>query len=300
MGARFDNRPSAAPGGGVRARRWRVVLAASVGLCFANFGWAAISSCPTSASGSALSSFGAQSASNGCSQVDLNFDNFSVTTTGNSAGNTGDPTTGDVELYGTGTSDLGPILAHFDSTDSSDGTQWVATEGTRDLVSTLDFQVATNNSAYDIDSLTLSLGDYTTANPSNAGNYVEVMEQFCLGDTTFSCSTSSSNYGYIEEKVTFNESGAPTISEIVCTPGASGCTTSTGSLTLTLPSGYTTIGISEVVTVNREIDAGQNIYLDSFSDQFGTDTAVPEPGAFWLLATALAGVGIVRLRKHSA
>lgn len=268
--------------------------------------WATLGSCPTtSGTAATIASFGAAS---GCSQIDKNFDNFNVTTSGNNS-STGDPTASNVDIFGTGgsisgsgaSSTITPILANFQSTNFS------AASGTQTLSTVLDFQAAVNGNSpptpaqWEITSLSLGLGNFTTANPANTGNSIEVLEAFCLGSATFNGTTSSSNYGYIEEQVQLTTGSAPpTITDTVCTPGATGCIAATSATNLTLSglSGVTSVGIQETISINSVSGAGTNIYLDSFDNGFGQTAFDPEPGTFMLLGTGLAAAGFLRYRRR--
>jgi PEP-CTERM motif len=264
---------------------------------------ASISGCPTSSAGSSLSSFGSQGANDGCFQIDKNFDNFSVVTTGHNS-DTGNASTSNVDIFGTGGSISGsgagstitPILANFDST------QFIATSGTDTLNTVLDFQAAVNgNSAptpaqWAITGLTLSLGSFTSANPGNTGNSITVVEDFCVGAATFNCTSSSTNFGFIEEQVVLHTSGAPTITDTHCyNDGATSCTSASGlSVTGFVTS---TVGISDSITIDRVSGASTDIFLDGFSNAFAQTAETPEPSTFALLGGALVGLGFIRGRR---
>ena len=304
----------------MRATRFgHIIFALALALCVGSSNaWASISACPTT-SGTAAPLSGFNSAGNGCSQIDKNFDNFTMTTTGNGS-TTGDPTTSNVSLYATGgtisgsgaSATITPILANFVSTTATcigtgaGASQWVDCSGSDTLTSTTDYQVAINSSNgpgggyhWAITNLTLALGTFTSTNPGNTGNTVDVKEEFCLGAATFNCTATSTNYGYIEEHVVFNTSGTPTITETICyNNGASSCTTSSGSLSLNLGGlGYTTIGIQDTVTINRITGAGTDIFLDGFDNQFGQSREAPEPSTFVLLGSLLVGLALLRRKQ---
>lgn len=269
--------------------------------------WAGIAACSGT---QLLSSFGNPgAATDGCFQTDVNFDNFAVSTTGNT-GNTGDPALTNVNLAASGgtisgsgaSSTITQIAAVFTSTDSSDSTQWVGTGGSETLVSNVSYQAHAAQSeptpaTWEITSLTLALGSFTTSNPANAGNTIEVKEQFCVGASTFSCTSASTDYGYIEELVTLKTTGSPTIADSVCyNNGATSCTATT-SLTL---SGLdaTSIAIEDSVSITRVSNAGVDIFLTGFTNDINQNAELPEPSTLVLMGTALAGIGILRRRRQ--
>jgi hypothetical protein len=88
--------------------------------------------------------------------------------------------------------------------------------------------------------LGLTFSVTSSANPTNAET-VEVEQAFCLGQSTFTCLTTASNYGYLQITEHIATSGAVTYTDLLCTPGVGGCTTAaaaTATLSISL-SNYT-------------------------------------------------------------
>jgi hypothetical protein len=132
---------------------------------------------------------------------------------------------------------------------------------------------------------------------------VKVVEAFCLGFTTFTCATNTSSYGYLQITENVNTNGVNTYSDVLCSPGATGCTTTaptTSSLSIALANSLAA-ATQLSFTISRTTGSGNTITLNSISETWDQGEISPEPSTFLLLGSALAGIGALRLRmrKHS-
>ncbi len=243
---------------------------------------------------------------NGCTTVDDTFVDFNVgTATG--AGDTTWPVpsggaTSDINFLQSGP---GPTILDFETAGASSGAgscaanSWCTPPPPRGRISQTDTQQITFD-AQTVGGFTgLSLGDGTVQSGTSlkAGDQIETLEQFCLGSAIFNCVQGNSNYGYLEVLMTSTGSGGFNTVYIVCTPGASGCTTSNPSAASIEFLAQTEIGISDTVSIRTVTGETSPVFIDSFDDSF---MDLPEPSSFVLLGTALAGVGLLRLRRKRA
>ena len=166
-------------------------------LPLASTSWAGFSACATTTPGNALSTAGynPQSTANGCTDVDLNFENIGLNpaSTGNNA-----PTTANIDLSASGgaisgnPSTITPILATFTSPTAAGQTSngwYLSAGGTQTQVSNVDFTAVINgtngptNPAGDhwvMDALTLAIGTEQV----QGTNSITVQENFCVNATT--------------------------------------------------------------------------------------------------------------------
>jgi hypothetical protein len=232
---------------------------------------------------------------NGCGQVDLGFNNF---TNPNSSGSLTPPGASGITLSSTGGSISGSTINPIDLTFSSSGWSVASLNPSGDFMqSAFDNEASVlagqspppqSGNHWGITGLGLTLSYSTSGSP--VGD-VQVEEQFCLGSTSFNCSTTSSNYGYLEETVDLF--GTTSIGYVVCVPGSGGCaytSPSSASITFANP-GYTSIGIQDTVQVfNESGTAGNSLTLNTFTEAFDQTDESPEPSTL-----TLAGLGLVAL-----
>ena len=271
---------------------------------------AAISACGGSTL-SALAGAAGNSPSGGCGAVDVAFNGFAL-----AGGSVGLANINLSNLSGgaiTGSASINPIVAQFNSsgwvTSASGNTQTTYSIFDTRLQVLPGEQPPSLGGFWGITSLSLTLQENVLVPLSNnaANNYLEVLTQFCLGASAFTCSTTDATYGYIQQRLVFgnNVSADPTsIVNTVCTPGAGGCIV-TNPTNASIGFGsvyYSTFGLRNSVTVSHVGNAGI-IDLDSFRitigqsafDPFGNEIVVPEPSTFGLFGSALA---LLRIRRR--
>jgi hypothetical protein len=232
----------------------------------------------------------------GCGQTDLGFNGFA-----NVSGNVGALTTSGGVASG---NTITPVDLAFalpggwmvDAGDPSDsfGFQDVS------AVLTPSSRIPPASGSWYISGLALTASASVGTGPTDS---VDITEAFCLGSGFSSCSTTSSNYGYIEEQFIYLGSAEMT-RYTICTPGLGGCTASSAasaSILFANP-GYQAIGIQTSVGL-QSFDSTSN-QLSSFTEEFDQgDTAAsgaPEPSTFVLLGSALAGLGLRQYRRWTA
>jgi hypothetical protein len=234
--------------------------------------------------------------------VDDTFVDFNVGT----ATGTGDTTwpvpsggaTSDIDFLQSGP---GPTVLDFETTGTSSGSgacaanSWCTPPPGPGRISQTDTQTITFDAQTGAGGFFgLSLSDGTAQSSTlKAGDQIKMFEQFCLGSATFNCVQGNSNYGYLEVLMTSNGSGGFTSVFTVCTPGASGCTTSNPGIASITFISQTDIGISDTVSIRTVAGETSPVFIDSFDNGF---MDAPEPSTFVLLGSALAGVGLLRLR----
>lgn len=244
---------------------------------------------------------------NGCSTVDDIFVDFNVAT----ATGTGDtawpvPVSGassDINFLPTGP---GPTILDFETSGVSSGAgscttnSWCTPPPNAGRISQTDSQIITydaQTTGAGFSGLTLSDGTVQSPTGLESGDQIKTLEQFCLGSATFNCLQGDSNYGYLEVLQVSNGSGGYNTSFTVCTPGASGCTTSTpGIATITFAT-QSEIGISDTVSIKTVTGETSPVFIDSFDSDF---MDAPEPSTFVLFGSALAGIGLLGLRRKRA
>jgi hypothetical protein len=242
----------------------------------------------------------------GCSYLNSNFDNFNVSapagswstsfpaTTGTNGGST-ESTNIDFTQAGTTTTTL-DFTTRGQSTGSGHcpTNSWCMPEGAGSTSSqTVSYDVVASGG---FDSLGLMNGTLPNGFLSN-GDVITTEEQFCLGAITFNCTSTSSNYGYLQIQETSNGSGGYTTVLTSCLPGVGGCSVSTGNGSEIGVARQTQIAIQDTVSITTLNSGGKPVFIDSFYNDFET---APEPSTFVLLGIALAGFGLLRLRQKRA
>jgi len=238
--------------------------------------------------------------SNGCSYLDANFDNFTVTPPTGSGSSSFSTVTGangsDTNLEFAASGATSHTL-DFQTTGQSSGSS-----GCTSLSWCVVAGVASQSFTYDLVSTTpirqLSLTDGTLQTSTiKDGSVITTEEQFCLGSATFNCTASSATYGYLQIQQTSSGAGQPTTVFTVCMPGVGGCTVSTPSAATIGLGPQTQIAIQNTVTISTIGGGAWPVFLDSFDNYFSPNAPNPEPSTFILLGGALAGLGLFRLRR---
>jgi hypothetical protein len=280
------------------------VLVWALALATAGTGWATISACPTTATGSALSSFPVgNTPASGCGNVDLGFNTFaasgSVYTTTSGTATTLSTTL--VDIYSpTGPapsgSTQGAITNDFDvpgtanwTLDNGNGRPTTSTS-TVTYVATVENGVAgvtaPTNGRWAIDALNVAAS--YAALPTGT-NSIVINELICAGATTTTgCPTADG--ATITETIT-----AAGVAYSISSLTGTGFTFNAATGLLNLNAGFIQVAISNSVVLTRA--TGTNVGpLTSFSNTFDQE-AIPEPSTFILLGSMLAGIGALRLRK---
>ena len=243
-------------------------------------------------------------ATNGCTYIDNNFVNFNA---GSPAGS-GDaswPAVASgfdprIEFTASGTAPS-PFTLDFRTTGQTISNTACHANSWCVLGSTSTAETASQDISYDAQTTARYYGIILTegtvqGNSLLAGDVIMTEEQFCVGAASFNCTTGSSNYGYLEITETSKSSGGYTTVFTVCTPGASGCTVShPTAASISFASTQTEIGIEDTVTISTVSGQARTVYIDSFDNDF---MDAPEPSTLVLFGTALAGLGLLRRRRH--
>ena len=225
----------------------------------------------------------------GCEQLDLLFNNLALI--GGNGPNASlilttfpgaSETTGLTESFATAwvASDLGsPAATH-------------ATIGF-DVSVDLDIPAAPGKS-WAISSLSLAQAGAAVIGP---GASVDIKENFCLGASTFNCTPTSGNYGYIDFDLVRVAVGVTSTTDTVCfNNGGSSCTPASGSLTFTLPIPQEQVAIQDVLTLSAP-GILRTANLNDVSNTF-VQTPVPEPATWWMAALSLAGFAAAARRRR--
>jgi hypothetical protein len=155
-----------------------------------------------------------------------------------------------------------------------------------------------------ITSVTLNTVTGTTGTPTTFGTDTIVVEEiFCVG--TLACT--ATDEVTLEGEIAASGSSAVTYT---CTKG-SGVTAADGtcatvagtSATFTFGTGFPSVPTINLVstytlTTSGTSDTGNTDSLTKFADVFGEDEISPEPSTFILLGSALALIGLLRLRAR--
>jgi hypothetical protein len=272
----------------------------------AGTGWASVSACGTTpASQQALSFYGATSTANGCFQDDLSYTNLNVTGGAFTGGGTL-PTTGNIDIYSTGTAasgnTIGPVNLFVD------GFASIASGGTSSETGTVGLQASANTGTVGGNTYVAPTGAglhwaYTTLTfaPAAAavptGDSVTITENFCLNAS--SATVGSGCVAADQGTITATFTGSTT-AVFTCAFGTAGIclSASSGGVDFaTLPFAPTTIAITDLVNINRI--GGTTVTFTNFENTFGESSFTPEPASFGLMGAALASLAVLGCRRRN-
>jgi hypothetical protein len=236
------------------------ILFFALGVSLSTVAFATGTACATSAPGGALNSYpSGNTPSFGCTQVDVAFDNFSVTTGG--VNNVPAPGIGDVSMFGAGSS---PTVDAYFNTPGPGATWSVIGNPIGQLDSILSYTATTTN---EFTGLAIPL---IGADFSGTGSTFTITETYCLGQTSVSaCPVGQS--GSFEVEV-----------------AGSSLFFNTGPVTFA-PT-FNMVAIQEEIVMQNGYTL---ITLPNEFDESGPAGA-PEPSTVALLGTALAGLFLFR------
>jgi hypothetical protein len=233
-------------------------LAASVGA----ISYGSPSFCSTTAPGTDLTTL---NSGGGCSQDDVIFSGFTVTTGG--VNSVTAPGEADVSMYGSGANPA--VTALFDTPGTSGAPTWQVSTSGDQMDSILSYTASTTG-------MFTQLGvPLTEANFSGSGSSMTITVSYCLGVTTVSGGCESgANGGSFEVEV-----------------AGSAVFFNTGPVSLN--SGFNTIAIQNEIVINNGYAL---LSLPNELDETFADT--PEPTTFVLMGSALAGLAFLRYRRR--
>lgn len=263
--------------------------------------WASISAC---ASPQTISAAIVGSTANGCSAVNEQFVNFNVSgATGSGdvsfpAVSAGAATGIEFTASGSTVAQLDFQTVNQDASTSCASNTWCVKEGSTAQTATQTFTYAVEGtpSAPKIYGIALT-SPSMDMDALLASQTITIQEAFCLGTTSFTCSSTSSNYGYVQIVETSNGgTGTFTAHDTVCLPAAGGCSGATSTTASLGFAGQTDIAVEESVSIHTLGSGSDALALNSFDAQF--DEA-PEPSTFVLLGSALVGLAALSCRKKA-
>src|SRR5579871_527088 len=231
----------------------------------------------------------------GCEQLDKIFTNITLT-------NNNGPNASLIVGTFTGTSETAGVTANF-------ATSWTALGGlttTNTTHATIGYEVSVDPTFIPPDPTkfwaitSLSLAE-AGAVAVFQGASVKVVEDFCLGAASFNCTSTSPNFGFIQYERDGGNGGTTT--DTICfNDGASSCTPTNGSLTLTIAlsgmpfqQGVQELAVQDVLTLTAPAPF-RVTNLNDVSNTFG-ESAVPEPGTFALAGFVLTVLAVVSARR---
>ena len=269
----------------------------------ANVAMAANTACGPSST-QTLSSFGAQSTTTGCFEVDKSFTNFNVTNQGNNGG--ANQITANINISGTDTfTNVTTPWAVTSTFTPTSAPIWTDSTTNTNLTATVNFLVDTSGQFINSGTNT----QYPTATPGfsfainsvslsglagstgTGGSSITLTETFCIG--TGACT--AANTITLSAVIGNNSTVAGTFA---CSVGA-GVTAAIGTCgagaTFNFAIPVTTVNVFDQYNLNNHNGTD---FLTSFSNTFGEIEVTPEPSTLVLLGTALVGVGFARFRKN--
>jgi hypothetical protein len=288
----------------------RTILCCTLAFFFPGAAWASLGACSgpyTLASNGLLAGGAGGTPVAGCEQVDLNFSNFNYGVI------TGGPTPDFLPIAFSGTTAPGTIAT---TVGASGGTwSWIGGITETAQINTVGVDSTASNGST-ITQAVLSTGNATLGARASTSSYVLVMEEFCVGSSSFNCTSSSANYGIIEyvlngnssaNSITYSQScygGGAVCQQLAANQSSAGVATvpltdlntGTAGLTLDIPS-TTTLTVENIVEISDADDASFPFAsLDTYSNEWVETT--PEPSTLTLMGIALASLGLLASKRR--
>ena len=288
----------------------RAILGVGLFLAFgAGSSQAAISACTAVATGTVLT--GLNGAGNGCSSIDLSFEDFTVSGASGTNGFVA-PTLANTAVFATGTAPSGntinPVTLTFNpstaanwdalTSDAISGTLGATFSFVSNAHTGGSYPVADPGFAWYFDSVTLGASG---AVGNTILQSITITQTLCLGVSN-AASCSAANQGIITASFAVNSS-LPTFacsessSNLVCTGGGTPATSPT--LDILNSSQFTQIYSSTTISASHFF-FGNTVDLNSFNLQFAQIAETPEPSTLGLMGTSLMALcALARKRRKS-
>jgi hypothetical protein len=275
---------------------------------FASVGWASNANCGTASFATISVNSNPGAPTQGCYVTDDTFSQFNVTYGSSAGGNTDTSQTDTI----TGTSTFSAVSTPWTETATfaaSSASQW-ATSGSSSVQNqgTVNMIVNSTEAAFTVPKYnTPDAGDQVYFNTlglaasgstgTSSSDAITIVETYCIGAAA--CTASDQ----VTITATYTGGGA-TSPTFACVAGATSdatCTSATGS-TASFAGGsqVTTLNVTDQYVISGSGGNSLGSIANSFGDFEGPDVPSPEPSTFILLGSALAGLGLVRLRRKKA
>ncbi len=268
---------------------------------FASVGWASVSSCDatTVTLGSFSGNLNPGTSAQGCYETDNTFSQFNVTSASTGSGTTQSNQTDEIA----GSNTFSAVTSPWTETATFSGAtgDWTVSGSGNTIVGSVNMLVNSNEAYSTIPTYQApsagdaiyfnTLGLAVSGSTGVGGSGMTVIETYCAG--SLACTVSDE----ITITATYNNnSSSPSFS---CSVGAtSQATCAVNHQTATFGGG----ALVQTVNVTDQYTENKNVTLMDFANSFGDfeSATSPEPSTFVLLGSALAALGLVRLRRKRA